>query len=373
MSLFVALFIADLTGPYRPDKFSVDTLQHQFRYSYAYGYLMFAVILWWLCARRVLERHGLREPPQRTAGPLHAALVVAGCVLGGLTVAVTANPWLNPRFHSSDVALTSHGSSIFGQWPTYLFLAMSLVVAWRILRLQQQSAPVARRSASRRFLTPQLTLAISLTALFIAIEWPKFLAAYWQSDVAESIGIYVLLALGLNVVVGFAGLLDLGYVAFYAVGAYTARLLHRRAAGPSRRSCSPLFWVIPLGIGAAMLAGVLLGTADAAPPRRLPRDRDARVRGDHRRDAQQLARTSRTARAARRRSRHFTVHLFGTSTTCGATPTPAVLLPAPRFIIVAILVFSSLEQLARRAARGRPSARTRSPRARSASTLSSTR
>ena len=37
--------------------------------------------------------------------------------------------------------------------------------------------------------------------------------------------LYVMLALGLNVVVGFAGLLDLGYIAFYAVGAYTAALL----------------------------------------------------------------------------------------------------------------------------------------------------
>src|SRR4051812_49524587 len=60
--------------------------------------------------------------------------------------------------------------------------------------------------------------------------------------------LYVLLALGLNIVVGFAGLLDLGYVAFYAVGAYTYALL----ASPHFGLHLP-FWVI-LPIGAAIAA-----------------------------------------------------------------------------------------------------------------------
>ncbi|HJP67123.1 MAG TPA: hypothetical protein VKA30_12575, partial [Actinomycetota bacterium] len=51
-----------------------------------------------------------------------------------------------------------------------------------------------------------------------------FQSQYWMNIVTK-IGIGVLLALGLNVVVGFAGLLDLGYVAFFAVGAYTYALL----------------------------------------------------------------------------------------------------------------------------------------------------
>ncbi|MGI4901435.1 MAG: ABC transporter permease subunit, partial [Janthinobacterium lividum] len=47
---------------------------------------------------------------------------------------------------------------------------------------------------------------------------------YWVR-VLDFALLYVMLALGLNIVVGFAGLLDLGYIAFYAVGAYTAALL----------------------------------------------------------------------------------------------------------------------------------------------------
>jgi branched-chain amino acid transport system permease protein len=71
-------------------------------------------------------------------------------------------------------------------------------------------------------------------------------------DVLTQVGIYVTLALGLNIVVGLAGLLDLGYVAFYAVGAYTYGLLSTRAGWS--------FWeVLPLGALLAAVFGVLLG------------------------------------------------------------------------------------------------------------------
>jgi branched-chain amino acid transport system permease protein len=69
------------------------------------------------------------------------------------------------------------------------------------------------------------------------------------------VGIYVLLAMGLNVVVGEAGLLDLGYVAFFAIGAYTMAILGTDI-GPG--------WsfpeILPVAIAIAMIAGVVLGT-----------------------------------------------------------------------------------------------------------------
>jgi branched-chain amino acid transport system permease protein len=67
--------------------------------------------------------------------------------------------------------------------------------------------------------------------------------------------LYVLLALGLNIVVGFAGLLDLGYVAFYAVGAYTYALL----ASPQFGLHLPFWVILPIGAAIAALFGVLLG------------------------------------------------------------------------------------------------------------------
>jgi len=67
--------------------------------------------------------------------------------------------------------------------------------------------------------------------------------------------LYVLLALGLNIVVGFAGLLDLGYIAFYAVGAYVYALL----AGPHFNVHLPFWVVLPIGAALAAFFGVLLG------------------------------------------------------------------------------------------------------------------
>src|SRR3954465_1586132 len=86
--------------------------------------------------------------------------------------------------------------------------------------------------------------------------------------IADSALLYVLLALGLNIVVGYAGLLDLGYVAFFAIGAYMYGLM----ASPHLSEHFPWFaqlfpnglhtsvWlVVPLGAGVAGIFGVLLG------------------------------------------------------------------------------------------------------------------
>ncbi|WP_404393407.1 branched-chain amino acid ABC transporter permease [Humibacillus xanthopallidus] len=78
-----------------------------------------------------------------------------------------------------------------------------------------------------------------------------------------TVATYVLVALGLNIVVGYAGLLDLGYVGFYAVGAYTVGVLS------SEHGSLPWLWCVPIAIVVAMISGVLLG----APT--------LRVRGDY--------------------------------------------------------------------------------------------
>src|SRR5262244_38444 len=67
--------------------------------------------------------------------------------------------------------------------------------------------------------------------------------------------LYALLALGLNIVVGFAGLLDLGYIAFYAVGAYVYALL----ASPHFGVHWPFWAILPIGAALAALFGVLIG------------------------------------------------------------------------------------------------------------------
>ena len=101
---------------------------------------------------------------------------------------------------------------------------------------------------------------IVLGAVVVAVVAPISLEERWRA-VLFLAGIYIVLALGLNIVVGAAGLLDLGYVAFYAVGAYTSAKLTVTFGWN-------MWAALPLAITLAMAAGVLLG----APTLRLRGD-----------------------------------------------------------------------------------------------------
>ncbi|MGQ7936704.1 ABC transporter permease subunit [Paraburkholderia sp. D1E] len=127
-------------------------------------------------------------------------------------------------------------------------------------------------------LTKTLTVGI-ITAIFV-IAAPMIIGAaggnYWVR-VLDFAMLYVMLALGLNVVVGFAGLLDLGYIAFYAIGAYVAALL----SSPHLTSQfewiahlfpgglhAPIWIIVPIAMALAATFGILLG----APTLRLRGD-----------------------------------------------------------------------------------------------------
>jgi branched-chain amino acid transport system permease protein len=101
--------------------------------------------------------------------------------------------------------------------------------------------------------------ALTIAALLVAVQWPLHMGGGVQSILTTQVAIYVLLAMGLNVVVGFAGLLDLGYVAFWAIGAYATAYFTGALPVHPPFILNP-FWVIPFSIVAAMFAGVLLGT-----------------------------------------------------------------------------------------------------------------
>jgi branched-chain amino acid transport system permease protein len=94
--------------------------------------------------------------------------------------------------------------------------------------------------------------AVLLAALLVL---PAGIRDIYMIRVLDLAGLYVLLALGLNIVVGYAGLLDLGYVAFYAVGAYLYALL----ASPQFGFHLPFLVVFVLGGALAAIAGVLIG------------------------------------------------------------------------------------------------------------------
>jgi branched-chain amino acid transport system permease protein len=98
---------------------------------------------------------------------------------------------------------------------------------------------------------PFLLKSAKWIAVLFITGLPLILDNY-QMDVLTMAGLYVVLALGLNIVVGFAGLLDLGYAAFYAVGAYSYALLSTHF--------SVSFWLaLPLGAFFAGCFGFILG------------------------------------------------------------------------------------------------------------------
>src|SRR3954470_8211380 len=118
-------------------------------------------------------------------------------------------------------------------------------MAGRFTRLKQASSHPA---------APWLGLILIVLALSVL---PFALAAVgtaWVRITNLAI-LFALLSLGLNIVVGFAGLLDLGYIAFYAVGAYVYALL----ASPHFGLHLPFWVILPIGALVACLFGVLLG------------------------------------------------------------------------------------------------------------------
>ena len=109
------------------------------------------------------------------------------------------------------------------------------------------SIPWNRRIAREpRFYIPALIGICVFVLVF------PFTFSLYQTTIMITALIYVITGLGLNIVVGLAGLLDLGYVAFYAVGAYSYALLNYHFGLG--------FWtVLPIGAGMGMIFGILLG------------------------------------------------------------------------------------------------------------------
>ncbi len=119
------------------------------------------------------------------------------------------------------------------------------------LRTSLKEAPPVRRFSGYRH-SKQILIGLGLLAVLLA---PLVLGQYWNYNLG-TVGTYVLLGLGLNIVVGLAGLLDLGYVAFFAIGAYTVALL----TAPAPHGIEMSFWLaLPISVLMAALSGVLLG------------------------------------------------------------------------------------------------------------------
>lgn len=151
-----------------------------------------------------------------------------------------------------EVLFSRHGLSPAGAVVVLgsVFLLYLYVGRKRILHNRLAELPAAEQRKVR----------YASVALFVVILGIlPLLVGRFFSEVLTIVGLFLLMGLGLNIVVGFAGLLDLGYVAFFAVGAYTTAVL----TSPSSPRWTPelTFWAaLPFVVVAAALAGILVGT-----------------------------------------------------------------------------------------------------------------
>ncbi len=145
------------------------------------------------------------------------------------------------------------------QWRWSNLFAVGLIsfvlsYVWRYLMVRRENRPVeSERVPWNQRLTSEKKIFIPFSAAFLILAcFLPLMVSEYRINILITAMIYVLLGLGLNIVVGLAGLLDLGYVAFYAVGAYTYALLnHHYGVG---------FWIgLPLGALVGTVFGILLG------------------------------------------------------------------------------------------------------------------
>lgn len=139
--------------------------------------------------------------------------------------------------------------------PMPVLLAMAAVFLARLFQVPLKAvsglAQITRRFSLPTHLPAAYRPVLLTLVIIAAVIWP-FTVSRGSVDIATLALIYIMLGLGLNVVVGFAGLLDLGYVAFYAVGAYGYALLSMYF-GLSFWECLPLCVIM------AATTGCLLG------------------------------------------------------------------------------------------------------------------
>ncbi|HJS17990.1 MAG TPA: hypothetical protein VJ785_04535 [Anaerolineales bacterium] len=150
------------------------------------------------------------------------------------------------RYLFGQTGLTAEGAIV-------LFLTVSIAsYLWSARGRQVQTRVASLPKNGKRSLTVLLVILI----LFIAIGLPR-VSGPFIAQVIVTVILFILMGLGLNITLGFAGLLDLGFVAFYAIGAYTVGLL--TSYGGFGLQHIPFWVAAPIAVLVAMLAGFFLG------------------------------------------------------------------------------------------------------------------
>ncbi|WP_260956838.1 high-affinity branched-chain amino acid ABC transporter permease LivM [Pseudomonas citri] len=149
-------------------------------------------------------------------------------LFSALLVWAVAFPVLGLKLSIVGINLEVHGTgpltlSVIALCSVLMFLRVLFTPQFATL-MRSERGPLVSPKVSQFLTLPRTQRAIIVGLIVVALIWP-FFGSRGAVDIATLILIYVLLGLGLNIVVGLAGLLDLGYVGFYAVGAYSYAML----------------------------------------------------------------------------------------------------------------------------------------------------
>jgi branched-chain amino acid transport system permease protein len=189
-----------------------------------------------------------------------APVAVRRAIVGGASAVLIlsmAEPFLRPRLlqfglpGAAQFFYSSHGLATASA-ALILAVGMVLAVGWPVVRAAARDRLAAADPGTR----VMLRWALILVAIAFLYTLPSISGSF-LTQVLVLVGFYVLLGLGLNIVVGYAGLLDLGYVAFYAVGAYFTALI---TSPTSALGWGLNFWIaLPLVILLSAMVGLFIG------------------------------------------------------------------------------------------------------------------
>lgn len=150
------------------------------------------------------------------------------------------------KYLYGQTGVTLEGALIF----FFAVAAISALWSWR--------GQTVKTTVNRLPKSGQITLRLLAFAAigYVALGLPQ-VSGPFIAQVIVTVALFILMGLGLNITLGFAGLLDLGFVAFYAIGAYTVGLL--TSYGPFGLQHISFWAAVPIAVLVAMAAGFILG------------------------------------------------------------------------------------------------------------------
>lgn len=176
---------------------------------------------------------------------------VTGGIMGSLAIGILANDF------ASDIGVKATDAAAIGGLIGGVLGMVVGGLAGAYAARQVRQANLDERyerldQRQRRALASPLILVLFLLVLALPLGLGPFFA-----QVVALVALYILMGLGLNITLGLAGLLDLGFVAFFAVGAYTIGLL--TSTGPLGIAELPFWAAVPFAVGIAFIFGAFLG------------------------------------------------------------------------------------------------------------------